>query len=98
MTDEQHATQPEDPYAELSEAERLGLLVGSAYGAALAERDEAQARVAALEDQVNTLVHAARRVLDLGVLENLTWAKDEDDVAALRQAVESIQAPETTKD
>lgn len=88
----------QDDLEGMNEAERLALVVGAAYGKALAERDEAQARVAALEDQVNTLAHAATAVLGLDVVAQVTWAHDEATVNALRAAVESVQAPETQED
>lgn len=88
----------QDDLEGMNEAERLALVVGAAYGKALSERDEAQAQVAALEDRLNTLAHAARGVLALDVLAQVTWAHDEATVNALRAAVESVQAPETQED
>jgi hypothetical protein len=74
----------------LNEAERLGLIVGAAYGQALAERDEARAQVAIQAVTIRDLVDAARKVLAIDSLEHLTWAHDEDAVTALREVVQGI--------
>lgn len=82
----------------MNEAERLALIVGAAYGKALAERDEARAQVAALAQDLADLGSAAQAVLALDVLAQVTWAHDEQAVQTLRQAVGSVQAPETQED
>lgn len=86
----------------MGDAERLGLIVGASYGAALADRDQARSQVAILGDALTTLDLAARAVLALDSVKSLTWAQDERTVDTLRQAVEdagkaleSVQAPET---
>lgn len=58
----------------MGEAERLALIVGSAYGQALAERDQARGQRDALVDD---LVQA-RRLLEKvqPILEDSTWATD----------------------
>lgn len=76
--------------AHLNEAERLGLIVGAAYGQALAERDLAQAQAAIQAKTIRDLVDAAEKVLALDALDNLTWAHDEDAVTALRELVQGI--------
>lgn len=89
----------------LTEAERLALIVGAAYGNALAERDQARAQVEELHAELKSLAHATSEVLGhvpgLGPGEQ-TWAQDADLVEALRErledaykALESVQAPET---
>lgn len=86
---------------EMNEAERLALIVGAAYGKALAERDKARAIAVRLEQELAQVCAAAHAVLGLDVLDVLTWAHDEAKVDHLRttlQAVESVQAPETQED
>lgn len=58
----------------MNEAERLALIVGAAYGAALAERDDAQRQVAVLEDRLAE----AKALLDYAVAHwpETTWATD----------------------
>lgn len=74
----------------LTEGERLGLLVGHAYGTALAERDEASAQAARWRDlheaALDDLVQA-RRLLEQAHkhLGDTSWAADE-------QLADSIQA------
>lgn len=78
---------PEDSYApdaeplDLSQAEQLGILVGSAYGTALAERDKARAIAVALEQdlaQAERVLLEAEELLAAAVLrlDETTWAVD----------------------
>jgi hypothetical protein len=78
----------------MNEAERLALVVGSAYGRALAERDEARDAV----DRLSTALAGA--VVLLGkvqpVLEDSSWATDSalaGSIQAFLEAVDSDQAP-----
>lgn len=72
----------------MTEAERLGLIVGAAYGKALAERDEARAQASDLRHRLGVLLARCDRVLSLDVLDNLTWAGDETIVIRLRECVQ----------
>lgn len=72
----------------LNEAERLGLIVGAAYGQALAERDEARAQASDLRRRLGVLLARCDRVLTLDVLDTLTWAGDERIVTRLRECVQ----------
>lgn len=90
---------------DLNEAERLALVVGAAYGNALADRDEARQTVQSLSAALTALASAAEDVLALEVLGSLTFAHDERTADHLRgvvsvsrdlvSALESVQAPET---
>jgi len=93
----------------MNEAERLALIVGAAYGRALADRDEARALVQSLSASLTALADAADAVLGLDALaQGVTFAHDDRAVEHLRgvvsvsrdltQAVGSVQAPETVQE
>lgn len=79
----------------LTPAEELGLLVGAAYGTALAERDTARAVAEATAAHLTDLADAARAVLALDALQSLTWAHDEDTVQRLRTTLETVDSYQT---
>lgn len=81
---------------DLTEAERLGLVVGAAYGNALAERDKARAIAVHLEQENAHLV----ALLEYAVREwpVTSWAGDSHAQDYLVQAIERVKAvgsPET---
>ena len=76
----------------MNEAERLALIVGSAYGAALADRDLARTEAADLRHRLGVLLARADNVLALDVLKDLTWAGDERAVTRLRECVQENMA------
>lgn len=96
------AALPQEDLDDMTEAERLALVVGAAYGNALAERDQARAQVESLAFALTTLAHATSTVLGLDFMGQVTFAHDALAVEAQRealesayQALESVQAPET---
>lgn len=103
-----HGTQPiqetqmDEPLppelAHLNEAERLGLVVGAAYGQALAERDQARNIAATLEQQLAKALETIRYALKNWP--ETTWATDslvQENVKAWLEALESPETPETSK-
>lgn len=81
---------------DLTEAERLGLVVGAAYGQALAERDQARAIAVHLEQENAHL----RDLLAYAVQEwpDTTWAADSHAKDTLVQAIQNagaLESPET---
>ena len=90
MTDEKPQPLTAEQAEALTEPERLGILVAGAYGAALAERDQAR----------NLLADAIVLVDDLlEAFPETTWAADsfrksalEDRRASLVQAIQDAQA------
>lgn len=78
---------------DLGPAERLGLAVGAAYGAALADRDQARDMAVALEGQLAEAI----RLLDLAVHHwpETTWAADSKALEDLVQGIENLKAVES---
>lgn len=85
----------------LTEAERLGIVVGMAYGNAIADRDIAREMHAAAEQELTELLQAARDVLALDLVKNPTFAHDEDALArleALCNPVPVVDSPHTAQE
>lgn len=80
----------QDDLDAMSEAERLALVVGAAYGKALAERDEARAQVAHLRARLDE----ARTHLEntLGPLQNSTWANDSHLAGSIQAYLERVDS------
>lgn len=84
----------QDDLDDMTEAERLGLVVAAAYGNALAERDLAHQEVVRLRERLAE----AERLLEQAAapLDASTWATDgqiASSIQAFLQAVDSTQAP-----
>lgn len=85
----------------LTEGERLGIIVGMAYGNAVAERDIARDLHAAAVKELEELREAARDVLALDLVKNPTFAHDEDALVrleALCHPAHVVDSPHTTQE
>jgi hypothetical protein len=82
-----------DDLAHLSEAERLGLIVGAAYGKALAERDEARAQVVALGLRLDQAIHLLRQAEPR--LEDSTWASDSSVAGSIQAFLVDVDSEQT---
>ena len=74
----------------LGDAERLGLIVGAAYGRALAERDEARAQVAHLGARLNDARDLLRTARPL--LEDSTWATDSSVASSIQAFLDRVDS------
>lgn len=92
--------QPGDPLPPgLSEAERLGLIVGAAYGGALADRDKARDLCVRLEQEAAEAARHIRALCEV-VRRSSTWAHDTavaDSAERFLNALESPETPETPR-
>lgn len=77
----------------MSEAERLALVVGSAYGAALHERDEARAQVMTLGGLLDRAVSLLRQAKPR--LEDSTWASDSSVAGSIQAFLEDVDSGQT---
>lgn len=77
----------------MTEAERLALVVGAAYGKALSERDQARAQ---FEVTLDDLVKA-RRLLEkvVPILEDSTWATDSALAGSIQAFLDGLDSEQT---
>lgn len=96
MTDQNHVSVPippslaQDDLEHLNEAERLGLIVGAAYGQALAERDVARAQAAHLGARLNDARDLLRKARPL--LEDSTWATDSSVAGSIQAFLDRVDS------
>lgn len=77
----------------LNEAERLGLVVGAAYGTALAERDQARALAVRLEQDLGYALEALEKAA--AAWPETSWASDSQNKDRLVQAIQNLKALES---